>query len=72
MNGVDLGKLLIVIGLGLVILGGIVIFISKFTSFGHLPGDIFIKGEHGSFYFPIVSCIVISLILSVIMNLFHR
>lgn len=72
MNGIDLGKLLIVIGVSMIILGGIVIFISKFKSLGHLPGDIFIKGEHGSLYFPIVSCIVISLILSVLMNLFHH
>lgn len=72
MNGTDIGRFMVMIGLVLVILGGLVIFLSKFTSLGHLPGDIFIKGEHGSFYFPVVSCIVISIILSVIMNLFHR
>lgn len=72
MNSMDIGKLLIVLGVVLVVLGGIVMFLGRFTSLGHLPGDIFIKGEHTSFYFPVVSCIVISLILSVIMNLFHR
>ena len=72
MNGMDIGKLLVVIGLGMMVLGGILMLLSRFTSLGHLPGDIFIKGEHGSFYFPVVSCIVISIILSVIMNLFHR
>lgn len=72
MNGMDIGKLLIVIGIGMIVLGGLVMLLSRFTSLGHLPGDIFIKGEHGSFYFPIVSCIVISILLSVIMNLFHR
>lgn len=72
MNGMDIGKLLIVIGIGMIVLGGLVMLLSRFTSLGHLPGDIFIKGEHGSFYFPVVSCIVISILLSVIMNLFHR
>lgn len=69
MNGYDLGKLIIVIGLGLIVLGGIVMLLDKFTSLGHLPGDIFIKGEHGTFYFPVVSCILVSIILSFILNL---
>ena len=72
MNGVELGKILISIGVGLIIIGTFIVAISKFTGLGHLPGDIFIKGEHGSFYFPVVSCIVVSIILSVVMNLFHR
>ena len=46
--------------------------LSRFISLGHLPGDIFIKGEHGSFYFPIVSCIVLSVVMSILLNLFHR
>lgn len=69
MNGYDLGKLIVIIGLGLIVLGGIVMLLGKFTDLGHLPGDIFIKGEHGSFYFPIVSCILVSIILSFILNL---
>ena len=69
MTGYDLGKLIIVIGLGLIVLGGIVMLLGKFTSLGHLPGDIFIKGEHGTFYFPVVSCILVSIILSFILNL---
>lgn len=72
MNGSELGKLLIVLGLGAILLGLVIMALSKFISLGHLPGDIFIKGEHGSFYFPIVSCIVLSVVLSVILNLFHR
>lgn len=72
MNGIELGKLLIVLGLGAILLGLVIMALSKFISLGHLPGDIFIKGEHGSFYFPIVSCIVLSVVLSVILNLFHR
>ena len=72
MNGSELGKLLIILGLGAILVGLVIMALSKFISLGHLPGDIFIKGEHGSFYFPIVSCIVLSVILSIIMNLFNR
>ncbi len=72
MNGTELGKLLIVLGLGAILVGLVIMALSKFISLGHLPGDIFIKGEHGSFYFPIVSCIVLSVVVSIILNLFHR
>ena len=72
MNGTELGKLLIVLGMGIMLLGALLLLLSRFISLGHLPGDIFIKGEHGSFYFPIVSCIVISVVLSILMDLFHH
>ena len=72
MNGTELGKLLIVLGMGIMLLGALLLLLSRFISLGHLPGDIFIKGEHGSFYFPIVSCIVFSVVLSILMNLFHH
>ncbi len=71
MNGAGLGKLLIALGLMLVVLGGIVLVLGKFAPLGSLPGDVFIKGEHGSFYFPVVSCILVSIVLSFIMNLFR-
>ncbi len=64
--------MLIVLGLGAILIGLVIMALSKFVSLGHLPGDIFIKGENGSFYFPIVSCIVVSVVLSIIMNLFNR
>lgn len=60
------------LGLGAILIGLVIMALSRFVSLGHLPGDIFIKGENGSFYFPIVSCIVVSVILSIIMNLFNR
>ena len=73
MNGTELGKLLIMLGLGAILIGLVIIALSKFISLGNLPGDIIIKGENGGgFYFPVVSCIVISIVLSIIMNLFNR
>ena len=73
MNGTELGKLLIMLGLGAILIGLVIIALSKFISLGNLPGDIIIKGENGGgFYFPVVSCIVFSVVLSIIMNLFNR
>ena len=70
MNEFNLGKILVVIGIGLIVFGGLLMFLGKFINLGHLPGDIFIKGQHGSFYFPIVTCILVSIFLSFILNLF--
>mgnify|MGYP002520346951 FL=1 len=73
MNGTEFGKMLIMLGLGAILIGAVIIILSRFISLGNLPGDIIIKGENGGgFYFPVVSCIVISVVLSVIMNLFNR
>lgn len=73
MNGTELGKLLIMLGMGAILIGLVIIALSKFISLGNLPGDIVIKGENGGgFYFPVVSCIVVSIVLSIIMNLFNR
>ncbi len=73
MNGTELGKMLMMLGFGAILLGAVIIILSKFISLGNLPGDIAIKGENGGgFYFPIVSCIVVSIVLSFIMNLMNR
>lgn len=71
LNGNDIGKMLILLGMGAIVLGLVVMVLSRFINLGSMPGDIFIQGEHGSFYFPVVSCIVISVVLSILMNLFH-
>lgn len=66
-----MGRTLIAIGLLLVVVGIIVEFGGHFLPLGHLPGDIHITGRHGSFYFPIVTCIVVSVILNLLLRLFH-
>lgn len=71
MGADGLGKTLIGIGILLVVIGCILHFGGKFIPFGRLPGDISIEGERGGFYFPIVSCIVISVILNIISRLFR-
>ena len=68
-----LGRLLILTGLFLVVLG-VLITISPKIHFplGRLPGDIFIRKENFTFSFPIVTCLILSLLLTLLLNLFFR
>jgi hypothetical protein len=59
----SVGRVLIAAGLVLVVLG---------LCLGHLPGDIYVRGKHGSFYFPVVTCLLLSAVLSLAMWLFRR
>ncbi len=67
----ELGRIILVIGLVLVVVGGLAALGVRLP-FGRLPGDIAIEGERGSIYIPIASMIVVSIILTVIVNLFWR
>ena len=67
----ELGRILLVIGLVLVVMGGLAALGVRLP-FGRLPGDIAIEGERGGIYIPIVSMIVVSIILTVLVNLFLR
>ncbi|QAT63404.1 DUF2905 domain-containing protein [Acidilutibacter cellobiosedens] len=66
-----MGKALIIMGLVLLIIGGILMLGGK-IGLGKLPGDIFIKRGNFTFFFPIVSSIIISLILTILFNLFRK
>lgn len=68
----SIGKSLIYLGVMIVIIGVIIHFGGKAVNFGRLPGDIRIERENFSFYFPIVSSIVVSIILTIILNFFTR
>jgi len=63
----DLGRSIITIGIVLVIVGLIMMIAGKIPGVGKLPGDIFIKKENYSLYFPITTCILISIIFSAVM-----
>ena len=68
-----MGKALIAIGLALAALGLVLYwFPNAFSWFGHLPGDIRIERESGGFYFPIVSMLIVSIVLTIVVNLFFR
>jgi hypothetical protein len=67
----ELGRILVVLGVALVVVGGLAMLGVRLP-FGRLPGDIAIEGERGSVYFPIVTMLVISIVLTLIVNLFMR
>ena len=66
------GKILIFFGIIMIVVGGLFLFGSKIPFIGRLPGDIAIQRKNFSFYFPITTGIIISIILSFIMWLFSR
>jgi hypothetical protein len=68
----DLGRLLIVIGEILVLVGAVFLLAPKIPWLGKLPGDISFRQGNFSFYFPLGTCILISIVLTLIMYLFRR
>jgi len=66
-------KIFVLIGLGCIALGGLVFLTQKFNiPLGRLPGDIFIKKENSSFYFPITTCVIASIILTIVLRFFSK
>ncbi len=68
----DLGKGLIFLGILLILFGIILNFSGKIPFLGKLPGDIYIKKGNFSFYFPITTCIIISIVLTLIFSIFKK
>ncbi len=70
MNG--LGRPLIIMGLILLTVGIVITIAPRIPWIGKLPGDIYLKRENFSFYFPLGTCILLSALLSLILWLFRR
>ena len=68
----SLGKSLIVIGLVIALIGVILSLAGRIPWLGRLPGDIYVKRENFTFYFPLATSIIISVVLSFILWLFRR
>jgi len=67
-----LGKYLLVIGIVLIVLGLIILYGPKIPYIGRLPGDIIIKRGNFRFYFPLTTCVLLSLILMLIAYLIRK
>ena len=68
-----IGRTLIYVGGALLALGLLLVVAEKLSiPLGRLPGDIVIRGKNSVFYFPIVTCIVLSVLLTLVMFLFQR
>jgi hypothetical protein len=73
VNGVSsIGKLLMLVGVILLALGVLLTFIGKIPGIGRLPGDIVVKRGNFTFFFPVTTCIILSIILSLLFALFSR
>ena len=66
------GKSLIYLGIALVIVGLLFSLSGKIPWLGHLPGDIYIQRERFTFYFPVTTCLLISIIITLVLYFFRR
>ena len=67
------GKYIIFIGVGVIVVGILIYFLhDKLHWIGRLPGDIRIEKENSGFYFPIVTMLLLSLVLTIIINLIKK
>jgi hypothetical protein len=68
----EIGRVLLVFGLVLAAVGLVLLFADKIPFLGRLPGDFLIKRKHVTIYFPLATMILVSIVLTVILNLFWR
>ncbi len=67
-----IGRMLVLLGLVLVGLGALLALSDKVPWLGRLPGDIYVKRDNFTFYFPLTTCILISVGLTLLLYLFRR
>ena len=65
-------KLLIVFGVILAAVGGLMLFIGNVPYIGRLPGDIYVQRKNFSFYFPLTTSILLSIVLTLLLSFFSR
>ncbi len=68
----DIGRILIILGAVLIVAGLAVLGIQKLPFLGKLPGDILVKRERFTFYFPLATSIIISILISLILYLINK
>ena len=69
----QIGKLIFGLGLALVVVGGVLILAGRMgVPLGRLPGDFVYRGKHTTVYFPLVTCLVISVVLTLILYVISR
>jgi hypothetical protein len=70
---IELGRLLLILGIALVVIGGIIMLLGRTgLPLGRLPGDFLYRGKNTTFYFPLASSILISIVLSIVLFLIGR
>lgn len=69
---IEFGKILIILGIFLLVVGLVVVFRIQIPWLGKLPGDFYVKRDNVQIYFPLATCILLSLLLSLILYLFRK
>jgi hypothetical protein len=72
MDASTLGRGLAYLGLGLVLLGGLIVLLGRVVDLGNLPGDLVYEGENIRIYVPIATMVVLSVVLTLLLNLALR
>jgi hypothetical protein len=73
MGGFEsLGRMLLLLGVILVLLGGLLLLVGKVPFLGRLPGDIVIERKNFTFYFPLATSILLSIVLTLLFSFFGR
>ena len=72
MSFAELGKWLVIAGLGLALLGGVMWLLGHIPFFGNLPGDIHIQTQNLSCFIPLASMIVLSILATIVLNIIIR
>ena len=68
----DLGRSILVLGLVIAVVGAGLMLLPRMPWLGHLPGDVHIERPGFSVHFPLVTCLVVSAVATIILNLFFR
>ena len=68
----EMARLIIIVGIVLIVIGLVVLGIQKLPFLGKLPGDIIIKRENFTFYFPLATSIIISILISLVLYLVSK
>jgi Protein of unknown function (DUF2905) len=67
-----LGKTLVLLGIALAAIGAIIWATGQVPLVGRLPGDIYVKRDNWNFYFPLTTCIILSIVLTLLVSLLRR
>ena len=68
----EIGKILLLVGMFVAAVGGVILLLGRTPLFGRLPGDILVQRKSFTFYFPISTCLLVSLIMTLLLWLVSR
>jgi len=68
----EIGRTIVIAGVLLVIVGVLLLLSDKIPWIGRLPGDIVVRRKNFTFFFPIVTCILLSILLTILLRVFFR